>query len=143
MKSLICAKTGMCLSIILAVLPGLKADVPIYVYSEDAKTLTVTVGPNDTNTFDFAGYGAYLTGNAVTNFVKNGKGALICDSDLGAYLGDITVEAGTYTFTTNRALGKLSGEDVCGSVYVKSGATLDSRESAMQMLADLDALMEV
>ena len=126
MKTSNCAKTGMCLSIILATLSGLEADVSEYVYSEEGRTLTVTVGPNDTNTFDFAGYGAYLTGNAVTNFVKNGKGALICNSDLGAYLGDITVEAGTYTFTTNRALGKLSGEDVCGSVYVKNGATLDS-----------------
>ena len=79
MKSLIYAKTGMCMSIVLAALSGLKADVPEYVYSEDSRTLTVTVGPNATNTFDFAGYGAYLTGNAITNFVKNGEGALICD----------------------------------------------------------------
>ena len=62
----------------------------------------------------------------MTNFIKQGKGGLIGASDIGDYLGDITIEGGTYTFTTNRALGKLAGENVCGSVYVKDGATLDS-----------------
>lgn len=106
-----------------------------YSYSEEDRTLTVTIDENVTNTFDFAGYGSYLTDNQVTNFIKNGKGGLVCNSDLGAYLGDITVEAGTYTFTTNRALGKLSGENVCGSVYVKDGATLDSRPATTMSAA--------
>ena len=111
---------------ICAVAFGALADEEGYVYSADDKTLTVTVAESDVKTFNFADYGAYLTDNLVTNFIKAGTGKLIGASDIGTYLGDITVEAGTYTFTTNRALGKLAGENVCGSVYVKNGATLDS-----------------
>ena len=98
----------------------------VYDYSSEDMTLTATVDANATNTFDFANYGSYLTDNLVTNFIKKGVGGLVGASDLGAYLGDITIEEGTYTFTTNRALGRLAGENVCGSVYVKDGATLDS-----------------
>ncbi len=131
MKPKVYAKLSVCISALLLFCSGSvcasNTDGAVYAYSEDDRTLTVTIGANATNTFDFAAYGTYLTGNSVTNFIKNGEGALIFESDIGAYLGDITVESGTYTFTTNRALGKLAGENVCGSVYVKNGATLDSR----------------
>ena len=112
-------------SLACAVSLAAKGDV-VYDYSATDRTLTVTVSANETNAFDFANYGAYLTDNLVTNFIKMGRGGLKGEADIGAYLGDITIEEGTYTFTTNRALGKLAGENVCGSVYVKNGATLDS-----------------
>ena len=64
-----------------------------------------------------------LTENDVTNFVKLGVGTLSVSEDLTAYMGDITIHEGTYSFTTNVALGKLSNS--AGSVYVDDGATLD------------------
>lgn len=114
------------MSVIAAALSLNAADAR-YEYSEADRTLAVTVDDGSTNVFDFAAYGSYLNGNLVTNLIKRGKGGLVGESDIGDYLGDITIEAGTYTYTTNRALGRLAGEDVCGSVYVKDGATLDAR----------------
>ncbi len=98
-----------------------------YAYSEEDRTLSVTVGTGSEQQFDFDGYGRYLTDNLATNFVKLGEGTLVGGSDISDYLGDITIEAGTYAFTTNCALGRLAGENVCGSVYVKDGATLEAR----------------
>lgn len=98
-----------------------------YAYSDEDRTLSVTVGTDSEQQFDFDGYGRYLTENLATNFVKLGEGTLVGTSDISAYLGDITIEAGTYAFTTNCALGKLAAENVCGSVYVKDGATLEAR----------------
>lgn len=99
-----------------------------YSYSESNRSLYVDVAVADGELpFDFANYGKYLIENLATNFVKRGDGTLVGGSDLSAYLGNIIVESGTYTYTTNCALGRLAGENVCGSVYVKNGATLDAR----------------
>jgi hypothetical protein len=64
-----------------------------------------------------------LRDNSVTNFMKLGLGTLSVSDDLTLYEGDITVHEGTYSFTTNAALGKLS--NLAGTVYVDDGATLD------------------
>lgn len=113
-------------TLLLAAFAAASARCTEYAYSEGDRTLTVTVESGATNSFDFAGNGAYLTGNLVTNFVKRGTGTLVVEKSISDYVGDITVEAGAYRFTTNSALGRLAGEDVCGSVYVLDGATLDA-----------------
>lgn len=96
-----------------------------YAYSEGDRTLSVTVEAGATNSFDFVNYGAYLLRNSATNLIKRGAGTLVVESSISDYVGDITVAEGSYRFTTNSALGKLAGADVCGSVYVLDGATLD------------------
>ena len=83
-------------------------------YDEASRTLIADVDADVTT----------LSGEGV--FVKKGAGLLTVSLDLSAYLGDIHVDEGAYRFVVNTALGKLDGEDVCGSVYVKSGATLDA-----------------
>ena len=92
-------------------------------YDEASRTLVADIDSEDTLKEEQA---ACLTGNLATNFVKKGTGLLTVSLDLSAYLGDIHVDEGAYRFVVNTALGKLDGEDVCGSVYVKSGATLDA-----------------
>lgn len=92
-------------------------------YDENRRLLVADIDSDDTLTPTQA---SYLTNNQATNFVKRGVGMLTVSLDLSAYLGDIHVDEGVYRFTLNTALGKLDGESVCGSVYVKSGATLDA-----------------
>ncbi len=113
-------------TVLLVALVATSANCAEYVYSEDDRTLSVTVDAGATNSFDFVGYGAYLAQNLATNFVKRGTGTLVVETSISDYVGDITVESGAYRFTTNSALGKLASADVCGSVYVLDGATLDA-----------------
>ena len=53
--------------------------------------------------------------------------------------GKVLAELRSSKYNINQIAVKYGG----GGHMKASGATLDSRESAMQMLADLDALMEV
>ena len=92
-----------------------------YGHDEDLKTLYVTI-ESGSDTLPAACV-PLLTGNAVTNLVKLGRGTLSVSDDLTSYRGDITVREGTYSFTTNAALGRLSND--AGMVYVEDGATLD------------------
>ncbi|MCQ2390256.1 MAG: hypothetical protein MJ240_02430 [Kiritimatiellae bacterium] len=88
--------------------------------------LVVDVPAGTTNAFDFTSLGRMLTSNVATNFIKRGGGTLVVSSDLSSYLGDITVEAGTYRYTRPQALGRLAGEMVCGCVRVLPGGALDA-----------------
>lgn len=107
--------------------------VDVWSYSEETKTLCVSVPSGTTNVLDDAldpdgTYRGYLTANAVTNFVKKGDGALRVDLDLSAYTGGLTVEKGTYIYTNPKALGKPWINQ--GDVTVRSGATLNAHRLA-------------
>lgn len=91
-------------------------------FDAESRVLVVDTDSNVT----LADEASYLTNNQATNFIKRGSGILTVSKDLSAYLGDIHIDEGVYRFVINKALGKLDGESVCGSVYVKSGATLDA-----------------
>ena len=91
-------------------------------------TIVVNVPNGATNFLDFATHRGALISNLATNLVKTGGGTLVVTNDLGAYLGDITVKAGTYAFTTNRALGCVAGVNSnLGRVTVEAGAALEAR----------------
>ena len=124
--SFVVLSRDLALSLAVVCLSGLSARGDVFTYSEADRTLTATVPSGETVQFLPGDANAqYLTGNLATNFIKTGEGVLSADLDLSAYLGDLTVEQGVYSYVTNTALGKLAGANACGVVRVKSGATLD------------------
>ena len=71
-----------------------------------------------------------LLNNTVTSVEKHGRGAIVINTDILAYEGDIYVKEGTWRVVDSKGLGKLSttalANDV-GKVYVSDGATLESK----------------
>ena len=65
-----------------------------------------------------------LTGNTVTNFVKEGAGTLVVPSDveLSGYVGDITVAGGIYRVKD----AKGAGSPAAGAIRVQNGGAFES-----------------
>lgn len=100
-------------------------------YDHTGATLTVTV-PADAEKEQFdSGYLTLLTGNEVTDFVKEGSGILVMDADISSYTGEIHVNDGFYRFTnadanTKQALGVGALTAASGAITVASGATFEA-----------------
>ena len=106
---------------LLACATGLTAWATADYYAVDGSTLTITVPPNVTENFDTS-FLATVTGNAVTDIVKDGNGTLMMNQDISAYTGTIHINHGIWGLTDANSLGSLSG----GGVYVADGATLEN-----------------
>jgi len=110
---------------LLACATGLTAWATADYYAVDGSTLTITVPPNVTENFDTS-FLATVTGNAVTDIVKDGNGTLMMNQDISAYTGTIHINHGIWGLTDANSLGSLSG----GGVYVADGATLENCATA-------------
>ena len=97
----------------LACALGLTAWATADYYAIDGSTLTITVPQNITENFDTS-FLANVTGNAVTDIVKEGDGTLVMNSNISAYAGTIHVNHGVWVLVDANSLGSLTG----GGVFV-------------------------
>ncbi len=110
---------------------GLAAWATADYYQIDGTTLTITVPPNVTESFDTA-FLANVTENAVTDIAKDGDGTLVMNQDISAYTGTIHINHGIWVLTDANSLGSTASG--AGGVFVADGATLENQATRSTVL---------